>query len=269
MLKAYVDESGDSSDNVCNFVGLGGITAHEKSWGQFEITWKDALDEFIGGEPFHMKDYVCVPGHGIYKDWAESKRIAFMGKLVSSILAIKPRFVGCVVSIPDFKNLPPVLQISLRDPYFVGFQEVTRGLSILAEVDGIKPITMIYSIHLKHGATEAGMAQQLWMSMKEQSENRAWMGPYSIGSPSTCYALQAADLFAYELTQEFEHICDNSGRKMRWPMRQFILNNENNFFVNAFTTPVFHEVARGLGGDVFKTFQQNVMRTLNARAKQI
>ena len=266
MLKAYVDESGDSSDKACSFVGLGGIAAHEESWTMFEIAWKDALDEFIGGLPFHMKEYICVPGHGVYEGWDEDKRRNFMGRLISAILAMKPRFVGCVVSIPDFQSLPLVLRNSLRDPYYVGFQEVTRGLSIVAEVDANDPISPIYAIHTEFGATEAGMAQQLWVAMQKTNP---WMGPYSIGSPSTCYCLQAADLFIYELTQEFENICGNSGRRMRWPMRQFILSEESDFFVNAFTTPLFHEVARGLGGNIFKTFQQNVMLTLNGRARQI
>ena len=268
MLKAYIDESGHSPDKVCNFVGLGGIAADEESWTQFESTWQAALNEFIGGEPFHMKDFVCVPGRGVYSGWNEDKRRLFMGTLVSAILSMRPRFVGCVVSIPDFQNLPLALRNSLKDPYYVGFQEVTRGLSIIAEVENAKPIAMIYSIHLTYGATEAGMAQQLWMSMKETSENRAWMGSYSIGSPSTCLALQAADLFAYELTQEFECVCGTSGRQMRWPMKQFVLGETSGLFVNAFAGPVFEEVAAGLGGNIFKTFQQNVMQILNARARQ-
>jgi hypothetical protein len=269
MLKAYVDESGDTSDKSCNFVGLGGIAAHEESWSKFETAWGNALGEFIGGEPFHMNDYICVPGHGVYKGWNEDKRRSFMGRLISAILAIKPRFVGCVVSIPDFQSLPQTLKQSLRDPYYVGFQEVTRGLSIVAEVDNAHPIAMVYAVHEKFGATEAGMAQQLWLTMKQQSECGTWMGPYSISYAADTYALQAADLFVYELTKEFESVCGNFGRKMRWPMKQFVLSEGSNFFVNAFTTPVFEEVARGLGGDIFKSFQKNVMCMLNARARQI
>ncbi len=265
MLKAYIDESGDAPDKACNFVGLGGIAADETSWSKFEIAWKGALDEFIGGEPFHMRDYVCIPGHGVYKGWGQDKRLTFMNRLVSAILAIKPRFVGCVVSIPDFNALSVILKKSLRDPYYVGFQEVTRGLSIVAEVSDAGPISMVYSIHEKHGATEAGMAAQLWTFMKRSNK---WTGPYSIGSPEDVYALQAADLFAYELTREFESICGNSERQMRWPMKQFVLSEEGDIFVNAFTTPVFEEVASGSVGPIFRTFQQNVMKMLNLRAMQ-
>lgn len=268
MLKAYIDESGDTADKVCNFVGLGGIAATEESWTTFETAWGDALNEFIGGQPFHMKDYVCVPGYGVYKGWNEVKRRNFMGRLISAILDIKPRFVGCIVSIPDFHALPQVLKQSLRDPYYVGFQEVTRGLSIIAKVDNAHPIAMVYAIHEKFGATEAGMAQQLWATMKSQSEFGAWMGHYSIDFSANSYALQAADLFVYELTKEFETICGNSGRKMRWPLKQIILSEESDFFVNAFTTPVFEHVARGLGGNTFNEFQKKVMYTLNARARQ-
>lgn len=265
MLKAYIDESGDAPDKACNFVGLGGIAAEDTSWSKFEIEWKATLDEFISGEPFHMRDYVCVPGHGVYEGWSRDKRLAFMNRLVSAILAIKPRFVGCVVSISDFKALPVILKKSLRDPYYVGFQEVTRGLSILAEVSETGPIGMVYSIHEKHGATEAGMAAQLWTSMQRSDK---WMGPYSIGSPDNVYALQAADLFAYEITREFESICSKSPRKMRWPLKQFVLSEESDIFVNAFTTPVFEEVAAGFGGTIFKTFQEDVMRVLNLRARE-
>lgn len=266
MLNAYVDESGDSTDKVCNFVGLGGIAAHQDCWVQFEIEWKAALDEFIGGKPFHMKDFVCVPGRGVYLGWDEDKRRSFMSKLVSAILSIKPHFVGCVVSVPDFKELPAVLKTSLRDPYYVGFQEVTRGLSIVAEVNGTEPIAMIYAIHEKHGVTEAGMAAQLWTAMQNDPEYGRWMGPYSIGSPSNVYALQAADLFSYELTQEFESLCGRHCRAMRWPMKQFFRDGTD-IFVNCFVSPLFEEIATGFTNEKFRKFQQKVMSNLYLRSK--
>jgi hypothetical protein len=121
-------------------------------------------------------------------------------------------------------------------------------------------------MHLKHGATEAGMAAQLWNTMRDTEAGGEWMGDYSALLPKHVYALQAADLFAYELTHEFESICGKSGRKMQWAMKQFVNHDENNaMFVNAFVSPIIEQIASGTTSN-FQPFQEKVMTMLHGRA---
>lgn len=239
MLKAFMDESGHSDDPRCNFVGMGGIVADETAWITFDDAWKSALDEFIDGHPFHMKDFVRFPLEGLYKGWDEQRRREFLSRLVHTILDSGCRFVGCVVSLSDFNQLPDRCRLALIDPYYVAFQTVTRGMALIAG-EGISclsgSIVLIYSQQKEFGATGLGRASQLWVAQHNDEDYGKWMGTYSTGCPDKILELQAADLFAYELTQEFEHFFENpiKPRPMRWAMKQFIQKEGLGFMVKFF-----------------------------------
>jgi hypothetical protein len=244
MLKAFMDESGDSVDPFCKFVGMGGVIADTDKWASFEVAWRAALDEFIGGHPFHMKEFVCVPGIGVYKGWEEPQRKALLGRLVRAILDNGIQFVGCVVSIQDFGRLHAEHKSIFLDPYYMAFQSVTRGMAIIAHSEHLfldrpeEPVALVYALQEKFGATEAGRAQQLWHAMQTNTDLGKWMGMYSSGDPKKVLGLQAADLFAYELTQEFEHFFEEPRRKMRWAMKQFVLSMKEHILVKFYAMPV-------------------------------
>jgi hypothetical protein len=148
MLKAFMDESGHSDDPNCNFVGMGGILADDNAWLAFDEAWKNALNEFISGQPFHMKDFVRPSVSGLYEGWDEHKRREFLGRLVQAILDSGIKFVGCLVSVPDFNQLPVVCRNSLIDPYFLAFQTVTHGMALLAKEGSLcppEPVVLMYS----------------------------------------------------------------------------------------------------------------------------
>lgn len=239
MLKAFMDESGHSYDPVCSFVGMGGIVADETSWVAFDNAWKTALDEFIGGNPFHMKDFVVFPPAGLYKEWDEQKRRKFLSRLVRAILDSGCRFVGSIVSVSDFNQLSTSCKASLIDPFYLVFQTVTRGMALLAEEGAIglpEPVALIYSQQKTFGVTELGRSAQLWLALQENADYGKWIGSYTPGNPKLIYGLQAADLFAYELTQEFEHFFHNpeNPRAMRWAMKQFVKKEGLGFMVKFF-----------------------------------
>lgn len=225
MLKAFMDESGHSDDPACNFVGMGGIVADENAWISFDGAWRNALNDFIGGQPFHMKDFVRIPAAGMYEGWKEEKRRMFLDRLVKAILESGCKFVGCVVSVPDFNQLPIACKTSLIDPYYIAFQTVTRGASLIAENGMLSPpgeVGLVYSQQKEYGTEGLGRAQQLWHTLQREADYGKWMAAYSSADPKKVFGLQAADLFAYELTQEYEHFFENPRRPMRWPMKQFV-----------------------------------------------
>jgi hypothetical protein len=157
------------------------------------------------------------------------------GRLVDVIVTIKAVPTGCVVSLNDFNAAPDFLKNFNRGPYFMVFQMVTRGaaLQALPETVPFEPetVAMVFAEQREFGATtsgseakerQAGAARQLWIAMKKQTSYGHWMGSFSTDSPDKVPALQAADLFAYELTKEFESLVNRPSDDMRWALRRIL-----------------------------------------------
>lgn len=273
MLKAFMDESGHSKDPACSFVGMGGIVADEIAWVAFDEAWRSTLEEFIDGQPFHMKDFVR-PSVGLYEGWKEEKRRDFLGRLVRATLDSGCRFVGCVVSASDFNQLPPSCISSLIDPFYLAFQTVTRGMALIAEEktsDFPDPVALMYSQQIDFGVTELGRAQQLWFALQKNTDYGRWMGPYSFDTPERVFGLQAADLFAYELTQEYQHFFEEPQRPMRWAMKQFVKKEGMGFMVkfHCLETMLTNLRAPGkLTDQELSRFNETVNRMLYSRAYQ-
>ena len=237
MLRAFIDESGHSSDPHCRFVGMGALVAADESWQRFEEAWSAALTEFIDGLPFHMKDFAHSVGP--YVSWKEPRRRAFLKRLIDTIVQNDMRLVGCVVSMDGFSRLHPHHKQMFQDPYFIAFQQVTHGCAIC----GLSPadfrlgeeVHMVYAHQNEFGAINSGSAdphqqgraEQLWHAMKQRGTLVAgWMGTYGSKLANDVAALQAADLFAYEITKEFENSVNRPTERMRWGLRQLIIEEK-------------------------------------------
>jgi hypothetical protein len=239
VFVSYADESGHSADPTCGFVGIGGLVATAENWENvFKLAWLATLNEFTQGRPFHMREFVLVPGVGPYKGWNESKRRAFMARLIDAIASSKARPVACVVSLEDFKMLRPEHQKAFRDPYFMAFQEVTKGLSLpgMPAIDRLysEQVQMVYARQEEFGATPAGRVEQLWKLIKSEASWGQWMGGYESALPHEVPPLQAADLFAYEITHEFENWIKRPDSKMRWPLKQILKHETGKLLVKIF-----------------------------------
>lgn len=230
-LVAYMDETGHSDDPRCHFAGMAGFVASERHWEGLAEYWKTVMDYFKLTEPFHMKDY--AHSRGQFTSWKgdEPKRRSLLNALVQGILAIKPTPVGTIVSIEDFRGLSEEQRSGFKDPYYIAFQRCTRGASL--EAMGIEPetVSMVYSYNHEFGATKAqefysvdqsGLAEQLWHSMKSHTDFGKWMGSYASSTPGENIQLQAADLFAYELSKEFEMLRIRPDGQMRWALQQIL-----------------------------------------------
>jgi len=234
FLTAYVDESGHSVDPRARFVGLGGLVAPVSRWEKFTDQWGAALDEFIGGQEFHMKEFILIPGIGPYVGWDENRRQKFMGRLIAAIIESEAAPVAAIVSLDARDALHPTHQEFFGDPYFTAFQQVTRGLSLAALPREVpfepETVSMVYAYQKDFGAINSGSdapqnqgrAESLWHAMKEKTIFGQWMGAYSSDTPKNMLPLQAADLFAYEITHEFENQLKRPELAMRWPLKQIL-----------------------------------------------
>jgi hypothetical protein len=250
MLTAYVDESGHSADPLARFVGLGGLVAPVSRWEKFTDDWQSALDEFIDGKEFHMRQYICVSGVGPYVGWDKARRQAFMARLVAAIVESEAQPVAAIVSLDARAALHQIHQDYFGDPYFTAFQQVTRGLSLAALPRGFpfepETVSMVYAYQSEFGAITTGAAlphnqgraESLWHAIKQQTDFGQWMGGYSSDTPKNMLPLQAADLFAYEITHEFELQLKRPDLIMRWPLRQILSKSKDQPLIKLFTLEV-------------------------------
>jgi hypothetical protein len=114
-------------------------------------------------------------------------------------------------------------QSSFLDPYYIAFQTCTRGAAIEAifEEPG-ETVAMVYAYHNEYGTNAGGRAEKLWHAIKKHYDHGNRMGSYASSTPRDLAPLQAADLFAYELSHEFENRVKRPGDDMRWGLRQIV-----------------------------------------------
>ncbi len=131
MLVAYIDESGHSRDPKSHFAGMGGLIADSSAWEAFAPEWAQALsDANVDGGELHMRQF--AHSRGPFEGWTEVKRRALMTRLVGAIVKIKAVPVGCVVALDAYNAAPASLQAFYKEPYFMAFQQVTKGASLQA-----------------------------------------------------------------------------------------------------------------------------------------
>ena len=225
---SYMDETGHADDPALHFAGMAGFVAPAGAWEVFEEQWLDTLDKAGLKEPFHMKEFAHFKGQ--FEEWKESERKRLLGRLIQIIKDTKAEPVGAIVSVDDFNTLTPVQQSSFLDPYYHAFQRCTRGAiaSAIAENDPDERVAMVYSYNREFGTSSSsgvnmgGRAEQLWHAMKSSLDVGFRMGTYASTSPGELCPLQAADLFAYELSKEFENSVKRPDDRMRWGLREIL-----------------------------------------------
>jgi hypothetical protein len=133
--------------------------------------------------------------------------------------------------VEDFNSLTEIQRACFKDPYYMAFQQCTRGACLQAFGHEPEKVAMVYAYQKEFGAIaplgvfsvdQAGNAEKLWHAMKNQTIYGRWMGSYSSSSAKELIPLQAADLLAYELTKEFENLLIRPSDKMRWGLRQIL-----------------------------------------------
>jgi len=231
-LTSYLDETGHSDDPNFHFAGMAGFVAPAELWDAFGHYWQTVLDMFGLKEPFHMKDF--AHSRGQFKQWKgkEERRKALYGALVAGIVTFNPIPVGAIISIEAFRSLSQKQQSMFLDPYYVAFQKCSRGAASTGMFsEPSEPVAMVYSYNAEFGATktrevysvnQSGRAEQLWHTMKASTDFGQWMGSYASSTPGDRVHLQAADLFAYELSKEFENLLVRPQDPMRWGLRQIL-----------------------------------------------
>ena len=242
---SYVDEAGHSKDPRRNYLCLAGLLATEVSWKLFDTEWRTICSEEGLTSPFHMKDLSAYKGQ--FAGWTEVQRRRLLKRLISAIRGAKAIPVGSVVSVKDFNAFEPSRREELKDPYFMAFQNLTFHLAVAASME-LPPgrVKMIYAHHPEH-SHGVGNAQELWEAVRKYNPIISiFMQAYLCGETREHLALQAADLWAYELGHHFE-VIRPARKAARWPFQQFVKMGLQYRFTHDFIT--LHDAAgvNGLG----------------------
>lgn len=264
-LSAYFDESGHSDDPRCRFVGMGGLIAPASAWEEFDGKWAAILEEHCSGKPFHATDFAArVPP---FDGWGNEKRKQFFGALIRTIKESGARPFGAVVSLDACETIRhgiPAFKQFIIDPYYLCFQDVTRAAAVSLigysidhidnweEFEKNERVAMVYAYQKEFGATSSpdgtlrknmGRAESLWHAIRDANPHFGrWMGSYASDSPDNLSFLQAADLFAYELTHEFENRVHRPNDPMRWGLTQLLPGNWQDFLHKFYGVPQLLEL---------------------------
>jgi len=220
---SYMDETGHPDDPKLEYVGMAGFVAPFAAWEIFEESWSDLLRNAGLSEPFHMKDFAHSQGQ--FKSWKgkEELRRAFLGRAVNLIVETGATPLGAIVSVSGFKSLTAAQQCCYVSPYYIAFQDCTHGAGIEAMYEAPEEtVAMVYSYQSEYGTNNGGHAEQLWHAIKKLRDIGNRMGSYASSTPEALCPLQAADLFAYELSHEFENRIKRPNDAMRWGLRQIV-----------------------------------------------
>ncbi|MGA7157288.1 MAG: DUF3800 domain-containing protein [Acidobacteriaceae bacterium] len=264
-LSAYFDESGHSEDEKCRFVGMGGLCAPSLAWGEFDRKWQSILNEHCDSNPFHMNKFANQAPP--YDGWSKSKREQVFALLVGAIKGSGALPFGAVVSLDAYEFICqgiPAARQAFLDPYYLCFQDVTRAAAVSLigysiehpddweEFEKNERVAMIYARQPRFGTISSpdgtsrenmGRAEDLWYAIKDKNLHFGkWMGSYKSAPASEMNFLQAADLFAYELTHEFENRVNRPGDAMRWGLTQLLPGSWHDFLHRFYGVPQLMEL---------------------------
>jgi hypothetical protein len=226
MLHAYADETGSASDPSRTHIGMGGLLARSEKWIEFDASWRSVCADEGVFLPFHMKEFASREKKSQFANskWADEKPRRLLARLLDVIDATGAIPVGAVINVPDFNSLSKECQTRLggahKEPYYVAFQECTHQLALenAAFQFPPEPVSMFYA-KLKKFTGEAG---ELWNAI--QGANTLYgplMNSFTPGDPRDLPALQAADIWAYELGRHFQYVVPNR-KPHRYAFRRFV-----------------------------------------------
>jgi hypothetical protein len=206
MLSAYLDESG--AHDGSKVLVLGCLVASPRSWEVLAKHWRSALDT-VGVDEFHASD--CAVGGGKFRDSEKRERDGLFVRLVNIIVKNASYRAWTAVSLEDHQQcahysegVPSVYAIAA-----LGCTSRVRAIALQRGAD--------YRVPYVFDQGKVGRrAFRAFEKMAEQGRAGSLaMGAISRGDRREMPALQAADLFAYEMYRYISDQMNDSGRAMR------------------------------------------------------
>jgi hypothetical protein len=110
MLRAYIDDTGDWTDDSCVVFGMVGLIGPAHEWHKLQAKWEDALECCTSPGGLHSTDLQNLTGD--YSGWTTFQRERFVSLLVRVVQESMDnlRLIGSTVLMPAYKSLPKYRQ---------------------------------------------------------------------------------------------------------------------------------------------------------------
>jgi hypothetical protein len=186
VLWAYVDDSNihDRITGKATTIGHGGGIASFERWQSLERQWKAAVDD-EAAHPFHMTDFET--NNQQFRGWSIERHKAFLDRL----LEIIDQHVECFVGY----SVPATPRKAFADTHKASIGRMLYYCGEMAKAHGKGGIHLVFAHHpeVKTGGL-AAFLDTAWRAFPE-------IASFTGAKPADCYALQAADLLAYEFVR--------------------------------------------------------------------
>ena len=218
-LTGYFDASGthDGSETVV----LAGWLSTDRGWIPFEEQWRALLGHY-GLSMFHMREFAHHRGE--FEHWSEPQRRIRFSEFVETITRYALSSVAVAVPVKEFEEeFTPAARRHVGGAY--GFAASVLMLEVARFVEeSLKPEGSPFQVAyvLEKGDLGAGQVMKLFQAnmMDEKSAAREHLLSFRIEDKRKFVALQAADILAYELYQNFPRQMGTNSR----PPRRYNLN---------------------------------------------
>ena len=202
----YLDESGTHADSPA--LAVAGYLADDSSWDSFAVDWRASLTE-MGLDHFHMTDFSNKAG--VYASWTEDERRERFARLVGITNRHAIASVGTVIERALYERLITGAGRE-RSGGLYGLAAISCAMTVDKRLPGVS-VGYVF----ENGAQGRGqLAKVLRDNMHYTSE------PESLRIRSVTFRdkrmfvpLQAADILAYELYQNFPRLLGTDSRPIR------------------------------------------------------
>lgn len=194
---AYLDDSGthDQSRGII----IGGCVALARDWDLFIPEWQQKLREFQVS-CHHNVDFSHLTGE--YENWTEKKRIKYIRSLIDILGEVTWFVIGGALYRKDYEEIvPDQFKEDIGNPYYFPFQMCIEGLisALTPEVAEDAKVDLI--IDRQKGLS--GKASKSFKILKTLRDENDRLGSIVYGDKKDHIPLQAADLIANEIYQDF------------------------------------------------------------------
>lgn len=223
-LTGYFDASGthDGSEQVV----LAGWLSSDKRWIPFEEEWR-ALLEHYGLPMFHMREF--AHHRGAFERWSEPQRRIRFAEFAALIAKYTLSSLAVCVPVKEFEaEFSPAARKHVGGPYGLAASVLMLQARHFVE-ESLKPEGSPFEIAyvFESGDVGVGQVMKLVQANLLDADQAAKMHllSFRIEDKRKFVALQAADILAYELYQDFPRQMGTSPRpRRRYNIEQLAAN---------------------------------------------
>jgi hypothetical protein len=211
VYTAHYDDSGTADDTLA--VVVAGFVAADEQWPHFERNWNDTLRQY-GISRFHMKDFAHSLGEFSQFKSNKEDREDFLRKLISHIKLRVVYSNAHAVLMDHYRRVNAIYALDYAfPPYALAGRTCVARINLWAEKRGIRKNEIQHVF--EDGS--AGKRKLYERVLRDHGIEVAFK------KKEECVALQAADLFAYEMLAGNRFIFEKGVvdyNKLRYPIRQ-------------------------------------------------